>query len=113
MVLTRTRGARARSRTRQRHGDPRRRPFGTVVMLANAPAAATRGLLAGDIVTTGSCSGAPRLPGPGTYRAEFARSAASTSASRPSGGGVRFARQARAQRLAAREALGRPVRLLS
>lgn len=47
-------------------------PFGTVVMLANAPADATRGLVAGDIVTTGSCTGAPLLPGPGDYRAEFA-----------------------------------------
>ena len=47
-------------------------PFGTVVMLANAPAGAGRGLLAGDIVTTGSCSGAPPLPGEGIYRAEFA-----------------------------------------
>jgi 2-keto-4-pentenoate hydratase len=47
-------------------------PFGTVVLLANAPADAARGLVAGDIVTTGSCTGAPFLPGPGTYRAEFA-----------------------------------------
>ena len=47
-------------------------PFGTVVLLANAPADATRGLVAGDIVTTGSCTGAPALPGPGTYRATFA-----------------------------------------
>jgi len=47
-------------------------PFGTVVMLANAPADAHRGLVAGDIVTTGSCTGAPPLPGEGTYRAEFA-----------------------------------------
>ena len=46
-------------------------PFGTVVLLANAPADARRGLVAGDIVTTGSCTGAPFLPGPGTYRAEF------------------------------------------
>ena len=35
-------------------------PFGTVVQLANAPPASTRGLAAGDIVTTGSCTGAPR-----------------------------------------------------
>jgi 2-keto-4-pentenoate hydratase len=48
-------------------------PFATVVMLANAPPDATRGLAAGDIVTTGSCTGAPPLPGPGAYRAEFAR----------------------------------------
>jgi 2-keto-4-pentenoate hydratase len=46
-------------------------PFGAVVLLANAQPAG-RGLLAGDIVTTGSCTGAPRLPGPGRYRAEFA-----------------------------------------
>ncbi|HEY2188101.1 MAG TPA: hypothetical protein VGH48_06015 [Caldimonas sp.] len=48
-------------------------PFDTVVMLANAPPDPTRGLAAGDIVTTGSCTGAPPLPGPGAYRAEFAR----------------------------------------
>jgi 2-keto-4-pentenoate hydratase len=47
-------------------------PFGTVVLLANAPADARRGLVAGTIVTTGSCTGAPLLPGPGDYRAEFA-----------------------------------------
>ena len=47
-------------------------PFGTVVQLANAPAGAGLGLRAGDIVTTGSCTGAPFLPGPGRYRAEFA-----------------------------------------
>jgi len=47
-------------------------PFGTVVMLANAPADARLGLAAGTIVTTGSCTGAPLLPGPGDYRAEFA-----------------------------------------
>jgi len=46
-------------------------PFGTVVQLANAPPASARGLIAGDIVTTGSCTGAPRLPGPGLYRADF------------------------------------------
>lgn len=46
-------------------------PFGTVVMLANAQPEASAGLRAGDIVTTGSCSGAPRIPGPGSYRAEF------------------------------------------
>ena len=28
-------------------------------------------LRAGDIVTTGSCTGAPHVPGPGLYRAEF------------------------------------------
>ena len=47
-------------------------PFGTVVMLANAQPDSGPGLRAGDIVTTGSCSGAPRIPGPGLYRAEFA-----------------------------------------
>ncbi|MEO8835293.1 MAG: hypothetical protein ABI364_00985, partial [Caldimonas sp.] len=46
-------------------------PFGTVVMLANALPAGTPGLVAGTIVTTGSCTGAPPLAGPGTYRAEF------------------------------------------
>jgi len=46
-------------------------PFGTVVLLANAPPDAARGLRAGDIVTTGSCTGAPALPGPRAYRAEF------------------------------------------
>jgi 2-keto-4-pentenoate hydratase len=48
-------------------------PFAAVVLLANAPPDATRGLVAGDIVTTGSCTGAPALPGPGAYRAEFAQ----------------------------------------
>ncbi|MDQ2928697.1 MAG: hypothetical protein M3R22_11150 [Pseudomonadota bacterium] len=46
-------------------------PFGAVVLLANAQPPG-RGLRAGDIVTTGSCTGAPGLPGPGRYRAEFA-----------------------------------------
>jgi 2-keto-4-pentenoate hydratase len=46
-------------------------PLGAVVMLANAQPPG-RGLRAGDVVTTGSCTGAPRLPGPGRYRAEFA-----------------------------------------
>jgi 2-keto-4-pentenoate hydratase len=46
-------------------------PFGTVVMLANALPEGGPGLRAGDIVTTGSCSGAPHIPGPGLYRAEF------------------------------------------
>ncbi|HEY2561999.1 MAG TPA: hypothetical protein VGI48_20015 [Caldimonas sp.] len=48
-------------------------PFATVVMLANAPPDPVRGLAAGDIVTTGSCTGAPLLPGPGSYRAEYAQ----------------------------------------
>jgi 2-keto-4-pentenoate hydratase len=47
-------------------------PFGTVVLLANAPPDAVRGLRAGDVVTTGSCTGAPPLRGPGRYRAAFA-----------------------------------------
>lgn len=47
-------------------------PFGTVVMLANAPPDAARGLRAGDVVTTGSCTGAPPLPSDGAYRAAFA-----------------------------------------
>ncbi|HEY4958951.1 MAG TPA: hypothetical protein VII31_14155 [Caldimonas sp.] len=72
MVLTRAEGGTSEEIARGSgaailDGDP----FGTVVMLANAPPASTRGLLAGDIVTTGSCSGAPRLPGVGSYRADF------------------------------------------
>lgn len=47
-------------------------PFATVVMLANAQPEGSAGLIAGQIVTTGSCTGAPLLPGPGLYRAEFA-----------------------------------------
>jgi len=46
-------------------------PFATVVMLANAQPEGSPGLRAGDIVTTGSCTGAPRVPGPGLYRADF------------------------------------------
>lgn len=46
-------------------------PFGTVVMLANAQPSGGAGLRAGHVVTTGSCTGAPPLPGPGLYRAEF------------------------------------------
>jgi 2-keto-4-pentenoate hydratase len=46
-------------------------PFATVVMLANAQPDASPGLRAGDVVTTGSCSGAPFVPGPGLYRAEY------------------------------------------
>ncbi len=45
-------------------------PFAAVVMLANAQAPG-RALRAGQVVTTGSCTGAPRIPGPGRYRAEF------------------------------------------
>ncbi len=48
-------------------------PFATVVMLANAPPDRARGLRAGDVVTTGSCTGAPPLPGRGAYRADFAQ----------------------------------------
>ena len=47
-------------------------PFATVVMLANAQPPGA-GLRAGAIVTTGSCTGAPALPGPGLYRAVFDR----------------------------------------
>jgi 2-keto-4-pentenoate hydratase len=46
-------------------------PFATVVMLANAQPQGGPTLSAGDIVTTGSCTGAPYVPGPGLYRAEF------------------------------------------
>jgi 2-keto-4-pentenoate hydratase len=45
-------------------------PLGAVVMLANAQPPGP-GLRTGDVVTTGSCTGAPLLPGPGRYRAEF------------------------------------------
>jgi 2-keto-4-pentenoate hydratase len=47
-------------------------PLGAVVLLANAQPSNGPGLRAGDIVTTGSCTGAPYLPGLGFYRAEFA-----------------------------------------
>lgn len=46
-------------------------PFGAVVLLANAQAGLPRGLRAGDIVTTGSCTGAPRVLGPGRYSVVF------------------------------------------
>jgi 2-keto-4-pentenoate hydratase len=46
-------------------------PFAAVVMLANAPPTGRSGLRAGEIITTGSCTGAPLLPGPGLYRASF------------------------------------------
>ena len=46
-------------------------PFATVVLLANHQPEGSPGLRAGDIVTTGSCTGAPFVPGPGLYRAEF------------------------------------------
>ena len=52
--------------------DPRRRPVRHGRDARQRPAAkAARGCCAGDIVTTGSCSGAPLRPGPGPYRAEF------------------------------------------
>jgi 2-keto-4-pentenoate hydratase len=47
-------------------------PFAAVVLLANAQPSHGPGLKAGDVVTTGSCSGAPLVPGAGTYRAEYA-----------------------------------------
>ncbi|MDQ6683981.1 MAG: 2-keto-4-pentenoate hydratase, partial [Pseudomonadota bacterium] len=47
-------------------------PFAAVVLFANAQPAAGPGLSAGDIVTTGSCTGAPDVPGRGRYRARFA-----------------------------------------
>jgi 2-keto-4-pentenoate hydratase len=46
-------------------------PFGAVVLLANVAALAPRGLVAGDLATTGSCTGAPELPGAGDYEADF------------------------------------------
>ena len=46
-------------------------PFGAVVLLANAATLAPRGLFAGDLITTGSCTGAPELPGAGDYEADF------------------------------------------
>lgn len=46
-------------------------PVGAVVMLANLAAMRPRGLRAGDIITTGSCSGALPVPGPGIYDADF------------------------------------------
>ena len=46
-------------------------PVGAVVLLANLPAMRPRGLRAGDIVTTGSCTGAVALPGAGDIEADF------------------------------------------
>jgi 2-keto-4-pentenoate hydratase len=46
-------------------------PFGAVVLLANLRAFVGDGLPAGTLVTTGSCTGAPDLPGPGRYEADF------------------------------------------
>ena len=69
-------------------------PFATVVMLANAPPDETRGLLAGDIVTTGSCTGAPLVPGEGAYRAEFGRLGSVEFAFAPLSARHRFSRSA-------------------
>lgn len=44
-------------------------PLGAVVQLANAQPAGGPMLRAGDVITTGSCTGAPPLPGLGRYRA--------------------------------------------
>ena len=46
-------------------------PVGAVVLLANLPATHRRALAAGDIVTTGSCTGAVAVSGPGDYEADF------------------------------------------
>ena len=46
-------------------------PFAAVVMLADTLHRQGSRLKAGDIVTTGSCTGAPRLPGPGLCTADF------------------------------------------
>jgi 2-keto-4-pentenoate hydratase len=46
-------------------------PVAAVVLLANLAALAPRGLCAGDIVTTGSCTGAVALPGAGEFEADF------------------------------------------
>ena len=46
-------------------------PVGAVVLLANLPSVITRGLRAGDVVTTGSCTGAVPVPGRGDYEADF------------------------------------------
>lgn len=46
-------------------------PVGAVMLLANLPALHPHGLRAGDIVTTGSCTGAIAVPGAGEYEADF------------------------------------------
>jgi len=46
-------------------------PFGAVVLLANLKPFVGEGLPAGTLVTTGSCTGAPDVPGPGRYEADF------------------------------------------
>lgn len=57
------------------HGDGRAildgDPVAGVVLLANLAAMSPRGLRAGDIVTTGSCTGAVAVPGPGEFEADF------------------------------------------
>ena len=59
------------------HGDGRAvldgDPLGTVVMLANVQGDLTRGLCAGDLVTTGSCTGVHTVHGPGCWTADFGR----------------------------------------
>ncbi|HEX7439196.1 MAG TPA: hypothetical protein VF319_03800 [Caldimonas sp.] len=47
-------------------------PVAAVVLLANLPALRPRGLRRGDIVTTGSCTGAVAVPGIGEFEADFA-----------------------------------------
>lgn len=47
-------------------------PVAAVVLLANLPAMSPRGLRRGDIVTTGSCTGAVAVPGAGDFEADFA-----------------------------------------
>ena len=46
-------------------------PVAAVVLLANLGALAPRGLCAGDVVTTGSCTGAVAIPGAGEFEADF------------------------------------------
>jgi len=46
-------------------------PVAAVVLLANLTALAPRGLCAGDVVTTGSCTGAVAVPGAGEFEADF------------------------------------------
>ena len=46
-------------------------PVGAVVLLANLAGLHPHGLRAGDIVTTGSCTGAVAVPGAGDYEADF------------------------------------------
>ena len=46
-------------------------PVGALVLLANLASLPARGLRAGDVVTTGSCTGAVAVPGPGDFEADF------------------------------------------